>query len=99
MKQKNKKRKTIELSRVVALVCALVIPILYMITIILFLLKNSYGSLFLAISMGTSFVLLPAMYAVTKFPKDMAEIYGNTFDMVEVERDSKKNFDLKLRKK
>lgn len=39
--------------------------------------------------MGTSFVLLPVMYAVTKMPKDVAEMYGNLFDMMEAEKDSK----------
>lgn len=44
---------------------------------------NSYGEIFLAISMGASFFLMPVMYMVTKFPKDMAEMYGNFLDMIE----------------
>ena len=80
---KNKKRKTFELRRIVALLCALLIPMLYIITVMLFIMGNSYGEIFLAISMGASFFLMPVMYMVTKFPKDMAEMYGNFLDMIE----------------
>lgn len=83
MKMKNKKRKTFELRRIVALICALLIPMLYIITVMLFIMGNSYGEIFLAISMGASFFLMPVMYMVTKFPKDMAEMYGNFLDMIE----------------
>ncbi|MBS5509952.1 MAG: hypothetical protein KHX30_01225 [Clostridium sp.] len=83
MKMKNKKRKTFELRRIVALLCALLIPMLYIITVMLFIMGNSYGEIFLAISMGASFFLMPVMYMVTKFPKDMAEMYGNFLDMIE----------------
>ena len=83
MKMKNKKRKIFELRRIVALLCALLIPMLYIITVMLFIMGNSYGEIFLAISMGASFFLMPVMYMVTKFPKDMAEMYGNFLDMIE----------------
>lgn len=83
MKMKNKKRKTFELRQIVAMLCALLIPMLYIITVMLFIMGNSYGEIFLAISMGASFFLMPVMYMVTKFPKDMAEMYGNFLDMIE----------------
>ena len=83
---KNKKRKNFELRRIVALLCALLIPMLYIITVMLFIMGNSYGEIFLAISMGASFFLMPVMYVVTKFPKDMAEMYGNFLDMIEKDR-------------
>ena len=87
MKIKNKKRKIFELRRIVALLSALLIPVLYIITVMLFIMGNSYGEIFLAISMGASIVLMPAMYAVTKIPRDIAEMYGTFLDMVE--KDSK----------
>lgn len=83
MKMKNKTRKVFELRRIIALLSALAIPVLYVITLVLFALGNSYGRIFLTISMGASIFLMPAMYAVTKFPKDMAEMYGNFLDMME----------------
>ena len=86
IKMKNKKRKNFELRRIVALLCALLIPMLYIITVMLFIMGNSYGEIFLAISMGASFFLMPVMYVVTKFPKDMAEMYGNFLDMIEKDR-------------
>ena len=72
--QKNKKRKSFELRRLVALLCALVVPALYIISIILIITENPYGRLFLAISLGTSMVFLPIVYLATKLPKDIGEM-------------------------
>lgn len=89
MMKQNKKRNAFELRRGFALLCALVIPVLYMIAIILFMTGNSYGKIFLVIPMGVSLLLLPAVYLVTNVPQDMAEIYDNLLDMVEREKDIK----------
>ena len=72
--QKNKKRKSFELRRLVALLCALVVPALYIISIILIITENPYGRLFLAISLGTSMVFLPIVYLATKLPKDIGDM-------------------------
>lgn len=90
MKMKNKKRKVFELRRIIALLSALAIPVLYVVTIVLLVLGNSCGRIFLAISMGASIFLMFTMYAVTKFPKDMAEMYGNFLDMMEKDENSEK---------
>ena len=86
MKQKNSMRKNILLRRIAALLCALSIPVMYILAIVLMISENPYGRLFLAIFMGMSMVLLSIMYLATKFPKDMGEIYGNMLDMVEKEK-------------
>ena len=80
-------KRKINLRQIVALLCAIIIPILYMITIILLIIGNSYGQLFLAISLGATFFLLPIMYLVTKLPKDMAEIYGTVSDALKNDED------------
>lgn len=36
----------------------------------------------MAISFSASFFLMPVMYAVTKLPRDVVEIYYNAADMV-----------------
>ena len=89
--QKNKKRKSFELRRLVALVCALVVPLLYIISIILMVMENPYGRLFLAISLGASMVFLPIVYLATKLPKDIGEMYGNMLDMMDKEKSKKKH--------
>lgn len=89
--QKNEKRKSFELRRLVALVCALTVPTLYIISIILMVMENPYGRLFLAISLGTSMVFLPVVYLATKLPKDIGEMYGNMLDMMDKEKSKKKH--------
>ncbi len=89
--QKNKKRKSFELRRLIALLCALVVPTLYIISIILMIVENPYGRLFLVISLGTSMVFLPIVYLATKLPKDIGEMYGNMLDMMEKEKQKKKH--------
>ena len=88
--QKNKKRKSFELRRLVALLCALVVPTLYIISIILIITENPYGRLFLAISLGTS-IFLPIVYLATKLPKDIGEMYGNVLDMMDKEKHKEKH--------
>ena len=89
--QKNKKRKSFELRRLVALLCALVVPALYIISIILIITENPYGRLFLAISLGTSMVFLPIVYLATELPKDIGEMYGNVLDMMDKEKHKEKH--------
>lgn len=80
-------KRKMNFRQIAALICAVAIPILYIITIILLIIGNSYGQLFLAISLGATFFLLPIMYLVTKLPKDMAEIYGNVSDALKNDED------------
>ena len=82
MKMKNKKN-VLKPHQIVALICAFSVPLLYVVSIILFVIENTYAEIFLAIAIGISMFIMPAMYAVTKFPKDLAEIYSNILDMVE----------------
>lgn len=80
-------KRKMNFRQILALVCAIIIPVLYIITIILLIAGNPYGQLFLAISFGVTFFLIPIMYLVTKLPKDMAEIYGNVSDALKKEED------------
>ena len=82
MKMKNRKN-VLKPHQIVALICAFSVPLLYVVSIILFVIENTYAEIFLAIAIGISMFIMPAMYAVTKFPKDLAEIYSNILDMVE----------------
>ena len=83
---KDMKRK-MNFRQILALVCAIIIPVLYIITIILLIAGNPYGQLFLAISFGVTFFLIPIMYLVTKLPKDMEEFYGYVSDALFVDVD------------
>ena len=74
-------KRKMNFRQILALVCAIIIPVLYIITIILLIAGNPYGQLFLAISLGA------IMYLVTKLPKDMAEIYGNVSDALKKDED------------
>lgn len=89
--QKNKKRTPFELRRLVALLCALAVPMLYIVSIILMVMEIPYGRLFLAISLGTSMVFLPIVYLATKLPKDIGEMYGNVLDMMDKEKHKEKH--------
>lgn len=80
-------KRKMNFRQILALVCAIIIPVLYIITIILLIAGNPYGQLFLAISFGVTFFLIPIMYLVTKLPKDMAEIYGNVSDALKKDED------------
>ena len=75
----------------IALLCALAVPMLYIISIILMIAENPYGWLFLAISLGTSMVFLPIIYLAAKLPKDIGEMYGNVLDMIDKEKHKKKH--------
>lgn len=48
--------------RVIALIASLAIPVLYIITIILFMIGNDYANLFLAVSLGGTFFLTPVIF-------------------------------------
>lgn len=80
-----------ELRRIVALVCALAIPVLYIITIVLSIIGNPHSQLFLAISLGASFFLAPVMYLVTRFPKDIGEVFGHFANMAKDAEDTQSN--------
>ena len=82
MKMKNEKKKIPSWVRIVVLLCALAIPVMYVTTLILFALGDPKGTVFMAISFSASFFLMPVMYAVTKLPRDVVEIYYNAADMV-----------------
>lgn len=69
--------------RIIALIAAIIIPLTYLITIILALVGSSYTSLFLAISLWASFLMLPLVYLVSKFPKDMGEVYDHIADLAQ----------------
>ena len=77
------KRNVLKPHQIIALICAFSVPVLYVVSIILFVIENTYAEIFLAIAIGISMFIMPAMYVVTKFPKDLAEIYSNILDMVE----------------
>ena len=62
-----------------------------MVSIILMIMENPYGRLFLAISLGTSVIFLPVVYLATKLPKDIGEMYGNMLDMMDKEKHEKKH--------
>ena len=82
MKMKNK-RNILKPHQIIALICAFSVPVLYVVSIILFVIENTYAEIFLALAIGISMFIMPAVYAVTKFPKDLAEIYNNICDMIE----------------
>ena len=81
MKGYRHMKRKMNFRQILALVCAIIIPVLYIIA------GNPYGQLFLAISLGATFFLIPIMYLVTKLPKDMAEIYGNVSDALKKDED------------
>ena len=81
MKMKNEKKKIPSWVRIVVLLCALAIPVMYVTTMILFAIGDPKGTVFMAISFSASFFLMPVMYAVTKFPRDVVETYYNIVDM------------------
>lgn len=91
MRKKNltmkNKRNMLRLYQVIALLCALSVPVLYMVSIILFSIENQYAQLFLAMAIGVSLFIMPLIYFMTKFPKDMAEIYSNLSDELEDKED------------
>jgi len=85
MKVKSKKKKVPSLVRIVVLLCALAIPVLYVITLVLFALGDPKGTVFMAISFSASFFLMPVMYAVMKLPRDVVETYYRMVDMANEE--------------
>ena len=70
--------------RVIALIAALAIPVLY---IILFIIGNDYANLFLAVSLGGTFFLTPVIYLLTRVPKDIGEVSGNIVDMLKKDKE------------
>lgn len=83
MTMKNK-RNMLRLHQMIALLCALLVPVSYIVSIILFIIENQYAGMFLAMAIGVSMFIMPSIYLMTKFPKDMAEIYNNL--LTEIER-------------
>ena len=49
-----------------------------------------YAKLFLGMAAGVSMFLAPLLYLMTKFPKDMAEVYTDIVDSIEREKDTSK---------
>ena len=94
MKMKNEKKKIPSWVRIVVLLCALVIPAMYVMTLVLFALGDPKGTVFMAISLSASFFLMPVMYAVTKLPRDIVEVYYN---MVDVVKEDEKEWKKKIR--
>ena len=78
------KRNMLRLHQMIALLCALLVPVSYIVSIILFIIENQYAGMFLAMAIGVSMFIMPSIYLMTKFPKDMAEIYNNL--LTEIER-------------
>lgn len=60
--------------RAVALITALIFPIVLILSIILSLLHHPYASLVLGIAVALMFVL-PVFYLVGVFPKHLADVY------------------------
>lgn len=73
--------------QITILLCALSVPILYIVSIILFIIDNQYAEIFLAMAVGISLFIMPLIYLMTKFPKDMAEIYSNLLTEIENKKD------------
>ena len=67
-------------TRILALIAAVALPALYVIATVLILAGNPVGRVLFAIAFGSSFFLAPILYLVTKFPKDMAEIWVTISD-------------------
>ena len=88
MKVKSEKKKIPSLVRIVVLLCAIAIPVMYVTTLILFAFGDPKGTVFMAIAFSASFFLMPVMYVVTKLPRDIVETYYNIVDMAK-ENDSK----------
>ena len=70
------------MKRIIALVGALAVPVLYIVAIILFATGNPNAELVLAVAIGVSLFIMPVIYLLTKFPKDMAEIYSNILEKI-----------------
>lgn len=81
------KRNMLRSHQIIALLCALSVPILFIVSIILFSIENQYAELFLAMAIGISLFIMPLIYFMTKFPKDLAEIYNNLLNKIEDEKD------------
>ena len=73
--------------RVIALIAALAIPVLYIITIILFMIGSDYANLFLAVSLGGTFFLTPVIFLLTRVPKDIGEVSENIADMLKKDKE------------
>lgn len=86
MKMKSKKN-VLKPHQMIALVCALTVPALYIVSIVLFVIDNQYAELFLAVAVGISVFIMPVMYLLTKVPKDMAEIYSNIVTEIRKHKD------------
>ena len=77
--------------QIIALLCALSVPVLYIVSIVLFIINNQYAELFVAMAIGVSLFIMPLIYLMTKFPKDMAEIYSNLLTEIESKKDTHNN--------
>lgn len=85
MKKKKNNFQTPKPRQVIAMLCALAIPVLYVIAIVLLMTGNPHGRIFLAIAFASSFFLAPILYMVTKFPKDIAEVWTNLSERIKKE--------------
>ena len=90
MKTKNR-RNMLRPHQIIALLGALSVPVLYIVSIVLFIINNQYAELFLATAIGVSLFIMPLIYLMTKFPKDMAEIYSNLLTEIESKKDTHNN--------
>ena len=68
--------------RFIALIGALFLPVLFVISIVLFFTGSQYATVFLVISFAASLGILPLLYLLTKFPRDIADIYANISDAI-----------------
>ena len=73
--------------RVIALIAALAIPVLYIITIILFMIGNDYANLFLAVSLGATIILTPLSILLKRVPKDIGEVSGIIVDLLKKDKE------------
>ena len=69
--------------RIFAFAGAILIPLLYLISIILLVTENKYGMVFLVSTLAATYFLVPIIYLVIKFPKDMGEMYYNLYELTE----------------
>ncbi|MDO5590257.1 MAG: hypothetical protein Q4F98_04255 [Lachnospiraceae bacterium] len=78
------------MKRIIALIAALAIPALYLISIVLFLVGNGSANVFFAIALGATFFLTPVIYLLTRVPKDIGKMSGDIADMLHGEEKEEK---------
>ena len=85
--KKSKKKNKLKPYQMIALLCAVAVPVLYIVVIILIAAGTQYAEVMLAVAIGVSMFMMPVMYLVTKYPKDMAETYSNLLNEIEKNKD------------